>query len=351
MKKIKNRDHMKANLLLLFSFLLLTKAAAYAQCTGCTSTVSSQIPSGIVVNSGQTVCITPGGIVAGGIIVNSGGVLCNQGDVSGEVVIEAGGIFNNYGDTVRGGINVKGTFNNNAKTYVAGEFFVDSGGYLNNAANGTMLINGEFIVGNDSLNSSGVVNNYGCIDIIGGGLTIKGTNSVFYTSTMVRLNGEWKNYGTVTGPSSSCGGFNMGFSESINYGSFGVTGNLDMCNPLNPTSFTINTGTVGSGVTYCQCQNYCSATGISVLNQNTNRVSCFPNPTDISTTLSIYAEPGRYQIEIYNAVGQKVYTNSIDKANTGKLDITISTKELSKGIYVINIVGKNEVLRARFIKE
>lgn len=99
-------------------------------------------------------------------------------------------------------------------------------------------------------------------------------------------------------------------------------------------------------------QNACDplATGISNSIEQ-SKIEIFPNPVTSSATLSIDATLGKYQISIYNTVGQIVYSKLIDKTGTEKIEVNIPINQLSPGMYLINVIGENNILRTRIIKE
>ena len=83
-----------------------------AQCTGCTTTISTNTSTAVIVTSGQTLCIAPSVIMSGGMVINSGGKVCNQGIINNGIQIFGGGTLNNYGNIDSSGISNWGLLNN-----------------------------------------------------------------------------------------------------------------------------------------------------------------------------------------------------------------------------------------------
>ncbi|MBI2269241.1 MAG: T9SS type A sorting domain-containing protein [Bacteroidetes bacterium] len=352
---------MKAKKILILNFFLITQNLIYGQCTGCTSTITSNTSTGIIVSSGQTVCIAPSIVINGGIIINSGGTLCNEGIINSGIEIQGGGELNNYGEIDASGIENRGIFNNYKSVNGLNVFNMDTlnnwgqinikgfsvitNGYLNNTSSGKILVRGGFSLG-DTL-YPGKVDNYGCMEVEDG-FSIFHTNSVFYTETMITVGGGWSNSGTVNGSTVSCGGFKVAQGTS-NLGIYGVTGKLDMCDTGNPTSgFDSQSGTVGTNVTYCFCQNYCAISGINNSDQYQNQISLYPNPAGEFISIQfdkVITENG--SIEIINILGQNVYTEKLPKGTKTEINI----ESIPAGVYFIKFNTNDKNQAQKFIKE
>lgn len=75
-----------------------------------------------------------------------------------------------------------------------------------------------------------------------------------------------------------------------------------------------------------------------------SNVSIYPNP--VKNTLNIKLQnPKDTQIDIYNILGKKVLSNTINKTNN-----TINTEQLSSGLYIIRIQQDEAVLSKKLIK-
>lgn len=363
--------------ILIFSVSILGLTILKAQCTGCTNTISSNISTGIIVNAGQTYCINASVIVRGGILINSGGTVCNQGIIRAGIAIAQGGTLNNYAtidssdaggianagllnnygtiggwiDTV--GIGNDGTLNNfgtikmdsggianrdtlnNYGVIVINAFDVLMGGYFLNAGGASMDIHGGCNVGDPI--SSAKVENFGCMHV-GLGFENYATSS-FATATMVKVDGGWTNLGTVSGLGSSCGGFKV-LQGTSNFGTYGATGNVDMCDAGTPVSgFDLNLGTVGSGVTYCQCTNYCTILGMDDSERMLDQALIYPNPIHSNFTIKISSELDIKEaiLKIYDLVGQEVRTVLIHDN-----EVLVDRGALLNGIYFYSVFNKNE---------
>lgn len=91
---------------------------------------------------------------------------------------------------------------------------------------------------------------------------------------------------------------------------------------------------------YIDNVNLTQSTGVKNQNENLSDVSLYPNPANLSANLNINSglnQPG--EILIYNAIGQIVKSISVN-LKAGSNEITISTSELSSGVY--NVVLNTE---------
>jgi len=67
----------------------------------------------------------------------------------------------------------------------------------------------------------------------------------------------------------------------------------------------------------------------------------YPNPNDGNFNISFNTdEKSNYKIEIYNAIGQKVYTEELNSFQ-GKYNKRVSVVEYGRGVYSVNIVNEN----------
>ena len=67
-----------------------------AQCTGCTTTVSTTTTTNYTVASGQKLCVTATGKITGSITL-TGGTVCNQGTIQASTFTVTNGTIDNYG--------------------------------------------------------------------------------------------------------------------------------------------------------------------------------------------------------------------------------------------------------------
>ncbi len=92
------------------------------------------------------------------------------------------------------------------------------------------------------------------------------------------------------------------------------------------------------------------------INNNQNNVVIYPNPTE-NDEISIYfidsknnsnnnsnSNTQNINIFITNILGQKAYENSLNNENITSKNIKISTKNWSKGVYIIKIIISNTLV-------
>jgi hypothetical protein len=86
---------------------------------------------------------------------------------------------------------------------------------------------------------------------------------------------------------------------------------------------------------------------------NIESVSVFPNPSDANATIQILSSVNDlYNLEVFNDIGQNMYTNKIDvKANTTST-INLPSTDWAKGMYFIKAQAniKNQITSLKFIK-
>jgi hypothetical protein len=75
--------------------------------------------------------------------------------------------------------------------------------------------------------------------------------------------------------------------------------------------------------------------------------SVYPNPASDDIQIVGLPNYGKYTIDIYNPVGQKVLSQKISDATQLRLDI----QALSPGVYFIQIASGNSQRVAQFVKE
>ncbi|MEY1638461.1 T9SS type A sorting domain-containing protein [Tenuifilum osseticum] len=80
-------------------------------------------------------------------------------------------------------------------------------------------------------------------------------------------------------------------------------------------------------------------------------ISIYPNPTTGNFSIKITGfEPGRYKLEFYNAIGNKVRSRDITIENT-ETDITDNMERLPKGLYYIRFGNSKKYLIRKLILE
>lgn len=372
------KNYFKILILLFFAFTM----KANAQCTGCTTTISSADANNYIVASGQTFCITATGSMSGLITVNAGGIVCNEGAISSPYFWVNGGRLNNY-ETVNVSnllVSNMGKFynyagatashdsilvtNTSSKLYnfgtmntirlgnsdlaevnntgsITADYVGDSAASFTNQSNGYLKVNV------DLYNAyGGGFFNYGYTDIDRD--FVNSTTATTETYCMISVGRDWYNTATVLGPptASPCGGFNI-VGASYNTGTLGNSStHIDICDAGNP-SFGLDGpgGTIATTTTYCACSNNCALVGInesisqsSVLIQNV-----YPNPTSSYLKIELQnKESEELVVEVMDMVGRKhssVKINSVAGLTSTSLDVSA----LSQGTYILSITDSKNL--------
>lgn len=120
---------------------------------------------------------------------------------------------------------------------------------------------------------------------------------------------------------------------------------------ISPTATTIYTVTgyaaTGCSASYTFSQAVDPCVGIREYNGNTIKTSIYPNPTNGVFQISVSTISELTNIELYNSIGQIIYSAPI-KANLS----TINLSEISNGVYLVKVKEGNEVLQSlRIIKQ
>ena len=200
-----------------------------AQCTGCTSTISTNTAS-VSVNSGQVVCITYNGTFNQTINFN-GGTLCigPSTTFNSSITINSGCTLNVYGK-VTGSVSSNG---GSITVYSGGTFSPSSysvnGGSLTNNAGGTVTI-----ASNITFPSAYTLTNYGAFSIPG--FTVSSGATVILTGTSQTFSGSISNNGTLTiaGPATINGSLSENSGATTNLsGGITVTGSVSNNGTIN----------------------------------------------------------------------------------------------------------------------
>ena len=77
-------------------------------------------------------------------------------------------------------------------------------------------------------------------------------------------------------------------------------------------------------------------------NTANDAISIFPNPT--SGILNINAVEANSSVEVFNVIGDKVYTNSLVKGNN-----TIDLSSLSNGAYFVKLSSNNQITTKKVV--
>jgi len=101
-------------------------------------------------------------------------------------------------------------------------------------------------------------------------------------------------------------------------------------------------GAKSNGISRSNSFNTKNASGLGVNTQNPRNFNAmiYPNPNNGQFTLQIITDKTyKLYLEIYNTLGELVYTNGINAENN--MQYRINLQELSKGIYSIRLMGKD----------
>ena len=94
-----------------------------------------------------------------------------------------------------------------------------------------------------------------------------------------------------------------------------------------------------------QCNN---GEGINNINLKTSSLTLYPNPNNGSFTISAEKQSGERVIEIYNMLGEKIYTQTFSTLNS---QLLINIGNRPSGIYLYRITGEqgSTIANGRFI--
>jgi len=215
------------------------------------------------------------------------------------------GIFVNDGSLSFTDMTNMGDFTNNST--LTGSNSMWNNEVFDNSSTGQISLTVSFLNA-DTVTNSASFNNDGSFDI----------GDSFY------------NYNTITG--TNTGSFTVQDS-SVNFGT--MSGSFDFCDATPPATapfVDFNFGTIAPTITYCT---------VSIAeNIGKTNISFYPNPTK---GMVFFGEE-KYQLEIYNAVGQQlinIYTNQLN------------LESYKSGIYFLKIKDRhgNVLQRERLVKE
>lgn len=360
---------MKRNLLLTIIFCTILTHSYSQTCTGCTQTISTNSFTPIVANSGDVVCVNAGVTVNASVNIN-GGMVCNLGTITGNLSM-TGGRLDNYNLLNASSMSINGGVLNNQDSIISSSLFIQGGNtYVLNGgiftgssasmqktSAGTVTFdnNGTFNVSSWNMdhvnfNNNGVMNvttGFSSLDSSvfhnTGGLHVGSfnTDAYFYTNCMVKVNGNWSSSGVIEGPTVGCGGFSV-IGNASNSGVFGYNNsNLDMCDSANVGSFTSNSGTLGTNVSYCTCNSICSMSiGIEDVSDN-NSMHIYPNPAGQIAYLEFEKKSNaNYKLLLFDCYGRLKQT--INNITTNK--VVIERQNMASGLYFFQLQTDNKII-------
>jgi hypothetical protein len=120
---------------------------------------------------------------------------------------------------------------------------------------------------------------------------------------------------------------------------------------LTDIQLTSDGGIISSGYTYASpsyiwvvktdslgCDTIgCDYTGIEQLKENEEEVMVYPNPNNGQFTLTLLNLNGKCNIEIYNVLGEKIYTEALQPQDNNTLDLT----DQPNGIYFYRVLKED----------
>ncbi|MBW7867278.1 MAG: T9SS type A sorting domain-containing protein [Brumimicrobium sp.] len=159
--------------------------------------------------------------------------------------------------------------------------------------------------------------------------------AVFLNDGYVLVQDNWANTKEVKGNGKFCIGYNSANTGQMN-------GTFDFCDNTGG-GVDYNTGTIASGITYCQFPCDASIDKYGMVEE----MSIFPNPVTSHLTLSTNFDLANAQIIIYSAYGQEVMRLSHIAGMNAELDCTL----LNSGMYFLVIKNNQRSMNAKFIVE
>jgi hypothetical protein len=85
----------------------------------------------------------------------------------------------------------------------------------------------------------------------------------------------------------------------------------------------------------------CSGGPVSI-NEKTQLVNIYPNPTNENITISIENFNGNIQTEVYNLIGNRLQTTN---------ETTISLQDYARGIYILKVAYGDKLQDVKVIKQ
>lgn len=126
--------------------------------------------------------------------------------------------------------------------------------------------------------------------------------------------------------------------KMTDYGTAGMPKTVVLGGPNHTVFYNVN-GTVSASALQTAINNALAATtGIADLTPAIAYVNIFPNPANISSSVSYTLDvPSDVTIEIYNLVGKKVKTVFSGQQTAGEQKVALDCSELNNGMYFVKI--------------
>ena len=210
-------------------------------------------------------------------------------------------------------------------------------------------------------------NYYNCHDTNSVNINISGIPCVANANFTILPTGQPHDYWIIPGNpyNVSSAIWNWGDGNTTNTGSYiyanhtySAAGTYDVCLTVTASCG----GSLFNTATYCSSQYMAKGTagdmismtvkqpqlidGIEKVIELNSQFDLFPNPTSGELTLKLENETGVIEIEIYDLLGKKVYTESLKG-----LDIStkIDVSQLNNGIYFLQLKLPQKILSSKFI--
>lgn len=125
------------------------------------------------------------------------------------------------------------------------------------------------------------------------------------------------------------------------------SGSSVVVTPTATTVYTVTGSNTGCDASATINQVVSACTGIDNTLMNSNGINLFPNPTQSNITVVVSNMTGPMWLEVYDAIGKKIITKSLNANNT-----TLSLSDLESGIYVYKINDVNGAVKVgKIVKE
>lgn len=220
----------------------------FSQCTGCTTTISSNSSATIEVDgSSAKLCIT-GGTFSGSVTLKNGADMCIGSSATfsaSSMTFSGSSLIDNHGTWSTAGFALGTTLNNFGSMSFSSALTINSTGTLNSSGTAlninTLQVDGDFnLTGNAT---------------VAGSMTINGSGDVLINDGELTVGGSFSNNGDVSAAgSTNCGQISVA-GASVNQGNYGTDDSaIDFCDGSgSDDGFDLNNGTVGGSVTNCTC--------------------------------------------------------------------------------------------------
>jgi hypothetical protein len=94
-----------------------------------------------------------------------------------------------------------------------------------------------------------------------------------------------------------------------------------------------------NGCSQTTCMEIKSTVGIANINSGNNNITIYPNPNKGIFTIQSLAVSGKSTVEIYNVLGQNIYSNTLNLSKGSDIEINLSDK--SAGIYFYRLLKED----------